>query len=104
MIVQLKPQAGVGHSLWQRRNFVEDKVREVMGDDPRLKIFGVGLDRNGGVGEVFVTITAADEEAREHATTLIARVTHTDPSSVVQTWSRFQLGDWMTRIYPERWR
>jgi hypothetical protein len=103
MIVQLKPQAGIGHSLWRRRNFVESRVREMIGSDPRLKIFGVGLDRNGGAGEMFVTITAADEDARRFAVELIAGVTGCDPVGLEQAWSRFQLGDWMTRIYPERW-
>ena len=74
----------------------------MIGSDSRLKIFGVGLDRNGGAGEMFVTITAADDDARRHAVELISGATGCD-SMDEQAWTRFQLGDWMTRIYPERW-
>lgn len=92
--------ASVG--LWRRRNLAEMKIRQAIQNQPGLSIFGIGLDRSrGSGGEFFVTLTAADFEARQKAPRLLGKYSGLSKADWSRGWRRLDLGDWMIRVYPE---
>lgn len=98
---QLLPADAV--SLWRRRNDAERRVREAIDRTAGLTVFGTGFDFSGdGGGEFFVTLTAADEAAKQAATDLLNGSSGLDKIEWDHGWRRFKLGDWMIRLYPER--
>lgn len=103
--MELRPRnaARQARSLWRRRNDAERNIRQAIGTEPGLSIFGIGLDRgNGRAGEVFVTLTAANDTARQAAPRLLNGNLGLEADDWAGGWSRLELGDWMIRVYPER--
>lgn len=104
MSVDTRVLASTGRSIWRRRNDAEHLIREAIKASPGLSVFGTGfdVDHEGRAGEVFVTLTAANEAAKRAADERLNRSLGFGYSVWAAGWRRLQLGDWMIRVYPER--
>lgn len=103
-IVGLRPQAKTIslRSVWRRRNHAERVVREAISAEPGLHVFGTGVEGREHAGEVFVTLTAADDAARQAVPQLLNGSLGLREDDLTRGWRRLELGDWMIRVYPER--
>lgn len=89
-------------AMWRRRNDAERRIRQAISAQSGLAVFGTGVEGKGRRAELFVTLTAADEAARDAAPGLLSGRCGLDESGWSRGWRRLQLGDWMIRLYPER--